>query len=71
MTKPFLERIKAGRGIEEYLIVCDESNNTGIVRQANKFVCDIYVKPQNCINFITLNFVAVGSATSIATSVGA
>lgn len=67
MIKPFLERIKAGRGIEEYLIVCDESNNTPIVRQNNQFVCSIFVKPQNVVNFITLNFVAVGAATSITT----
>jgi len=71
MIKPFLERIKAGRGLEEYLIVCDESNNTPIVRQNGQFICSIYLKPVNVVNFITLNFVAVGSTTSISTVVGA
>jgi hypothetical protein len=70
MAKPFLERIKAGRGIEDYVLVCDESNNTGLVRQNNQFVADFYIKPVNVINFITLRFTAVGSSVSFSEVVG-
>jgi hypothetical protein len=50
--------------------VCDESNNTGLVRQNNQFVADFYIKPVNVINFITLRFTAVGSSVSFSEVVG-
>jgi len=59
MVEPFLGEIKAKRGIFDYKVVCDTSNNTGEVIDRNEFVGDIYVKPARSINFIQLNFVAV------------
>ena len=59
MVEPFLGEIKAKRGIYDYKVVCDTSNNTGEVIDRNEFVGDIYVKPARSINFIQLNFVAV------------
>lgn len=70
MIKPFMERVKAGRGLEDYLVVCDESNNTPIVRQNNGFICDIFVKPMYSIEFITLRFTAVGASISFSEVVG-
>ena len=68
--KPFFERIQAGQGIEAFYIQCDESNNTPIVRQNNQFVASMYVKPTYTIEFITLNFVAVGASISFSEVVG-
>jgi len=59
MVEPFLGEIKTRRGIYDYKVVCDTSNNTGEVIDRNEFVGDIYVKPARSINFIQLNFVAV------------
>jgi len=59
--KPFLESVKAGRGVYDFYVRCDESNNTPAVIDANQFVCDIAVKPTRVAEFITLNFVAVGT----------
>jgi phage tail sheath protein FI len=61
-VKPFFDRIKAGEGVEDYLIVCDTSNNTAIVRQNNQFVADFYIKPMYAIEFISLRFTAVGAS---------
>lgn len=70
-VKPFFERIKAGQGIEDYLIVCDLSNNTDIVRQNNTFVADFYIKPTYSIELIQLRFTAVGASISFAQVIGA
>ncbi len=59
MVEPFLGEIKTRRGIYDYKVVCDTSNNTGEVIDRNEFVGDIYIKPARSINFIQLNFVAV------------
>ncbi|MBC8442557.1 MAG: phage tail sheath subtilisin-like domain-containing protein, partial [Proteobacteria bacterium] len=58
MVEPFLRDIQGRRGITDFKVVCDESNNTGEVIDRNEFVADIYVKPARSINFIQLNFVA-------------
>lgn len=58
MTEPFLRDVKGRRGITDFLVVCDETNNTGEVIDTNRFVADIYIKPARSINFITLNFIA-------------
>lgn len=58
MVEPFLREVKGRRGITDFLVVCDETNNTGQVIDTNSFVADIYIKPARSINFITLNFVA-------------
>jgi phage tail sheath protein FI len=58
MVEPFLRDIKGRRGVTDFLVVCDETNNTGQVIDTNNFVADIYIKPARSINFITLNFIA-------------
>lgn len=58
MTEPFLREIKGRRGITDFRVVCDTTNNTGEVIDTNQFVADIYIKPARSINFITLNFIA-------------
>ena len=59
MVEPFLRDVQGRRGIFDFRVVCDETNNTGEVIDSNRFVGDIYVKPARAINFIQLNFVAV------------
>lgn len=58
MTEPFLREIKGRRGITDFKVVCDQTNNTGEIIDSNQFVADIYIKPARSINFITLNFIA-------------
>jgi phage tail sheath protein FI len=58
LVEPFLRDVQARRGIIDYKVVCDEKNNTGEVIDSNRFVADIYVKPNRSINFIQLNFIA-------------
>jgi len=58
LVEPFLRDVKGRRGVTDFLVVCDETNNTGQVIDTNRFVADIYIKPARSINFITLNFVA-------------
>ena len=58
MTEPFLRDVKGRRGVTDFLVVCDETNNTGEVIDSNRFVADIFIKPARSINFITLNFIA-------------
>ena len=58
LVVPFLQTIRQRRGITDFKVVCDSTNNTGEVIDRNEFVADIYVKPTRSINFISLNFVA-------------
>jgi phage tail sheath protein FI len=58
MVEPFLRDIKGRRGVTDFKVVCDETNNTGDIIDTNRFVADIYIKPARSINFITLNFIA-------------
>ena len=58
LVEPFLRDVQGRRGITDFKVVCDESNNTGEVIDRNEFVADIFIKPARSINFITLNFVA-------------
>jgi hypothetical protein len=58
MVEPFLRDVKGRRGVTDFKVVCDGTNNTGAIIDTNKFVADIYVKPARSINFITLNFIA-------------
>lgn len=71
MVEPFLEDVKARRGIYDFLLVCDESNNTPEIIDKNEFVGDIFIKPARSINFIQLNFVAVKTGVSFQEIVGA
>ena len=59
MVEPFLRDVQGRRGIFDFKVVCDSSNNTGEVIDRNEFIGDIYIKPARSINFITLNFIAV------------
>jgi len=70
LVTPFLADIKARRGIFDYRVVCDSTNNTQSVIDANQFVGDIYVKPARSVNFIQLNFVAVRTGVDFTTIVG-
>ena len=70
MVEPFLRDVRGRRGIFDFRVVCDETNNTGEVIDRNEFVADIYIKPARSINFIYLNFVAVRTSVSF-TEVGA
>jgi phage tail sheath protein FI len=58
MVEPFLRDVQGRRGITDFKVVCDGTNNTGNIIDTNKFVADIYVKPARSINYITLNFIA-------------
>jgi hypothetical protein len=64
VVEPYLRDVKARRGVIDYRVICDDSNNPPEVVEENRFVGDIYVKPSRSINFIQLNFVAVRSGVS-------
>jgi hypothetical protein len=59
LVEPFLRDIQGRRGISDFSLKCDDTNNTGEVIDRNEFIADIYIKPARSINFITLNFIAV------------
>jgi hypothetical protein len=67
LVDPYLRDIKGRRGIYDYKIVCDSTNNTPQVIDTNRFIGSIYIKPARSINFIELNFVAVGSGVDFST----
>jgi phage tail sheath protein FI len=71
IVEPFLRDVKGRRGIYDYRVVCDTTNNTPAVIDANRFVGDIYIKPARSINYIQLNFVAVRTGVSFSEIVGA
>ena len=71
MVEPFLRDIQGRRGIQDFRVVCDETNNTPSVIDRNEFVGDIFVKPNRSINFIQLNFVAVSTGVDFSEVVGA
>ena len=58
IVEPFLREVQGRRGITDFLVVCDETNNTGEVIDRNEFIAEIFIKPARSINFITLSFVA-------------
>ena len=64
MVEPFLRDVRGRRGIYDFRVVCDETNNTGEVIDRNEFVADIYIKPARSINFIQLNFIATRTSVS-------
>lgn len=70
LVEPFLRDVQGRRGIYDFRVVCDESNNTGEVIDRNEFVGDIYIKPARSINFIQLNFVAVRTGVEFSEVVG-
>lgn len=70
LVEPFLRDVQGRRGIYDFRVVCDETNNTGEIIDRNEFVGDIYIKPARSINFIQLNFVAVRSGVEFSEVVG-
>jgi len=70
LVEPFLRDVQGRRGITDFRVVCDETNNTGEIIDRNEFVGDIYVKPARSINFIQLNFVAVRTGVEFEEVVG-
>ena len=69
-VEPFLRDVQARRGVTDFLVVCDDTNNTGEVIDTNRFVADIYIKPARSINFITLNFIATRTGVDFAEVAG-
>ncbi len=70
LIEPFLRDVQGRRGITDFRVVCDDTNNTAEVIDTNRFVGDIYIKPAKSINFIQLNFVAVRSGVEFNEVVG-
>ena len=70
LVEPFLRDVQGRRGIFDFRVVCDDTNNTGEVIDRNEFIGDIYIKPARSINFITLNFVAVRTGVEFSEVVG-
>ena len=70
LVTPYLRTIQGRRGITDFLVVCDETNNTPAIIDSNQFVGDIYIKPARSINYIQLNFVAVGTGVQFSEVVG-
>lgn len=64
IVEPFLRNVKARRGVYDYKVVADETNNDQVVIDNNQFIADIYIKPTKSINFIQLNFAAVNSSVT-------
>ena len=69
-VEPFLRDVQAKRGIQEFRLICDQSNNTAAIIDANEFIADIYIKPNRSINFIGLTFVATRSGVSFSEVIG-
>ena len=70
IVEPFLRDVQAKRGIQDYVVVCDETNNTAAVIDNNEFVADIYIKPARSINFIGLTFVATRTGVAFEEVIG-
>jgi len=70
IVEPYLRDVQIKRGITDFLLVCDETNNTPDVIDRNEFIADIYVKPARSINFIGLTFVATRTGVSFESIVG-
>ncbi len=68
--EPFLRDVQGRRGITDFRVVCDETNNGSAVVDANRFVADIFIKPTRSINFVTLNFVATRTGVSFEELIG-
>ena len=64
LVEPFLRDVQGRRGITDFKVICDTSNNTAEVIDSNEFIADIYIKPNRSINYITLNFIATKTGVS-------
>jgi len=70
IVEPFLRDVQSKRGIFDYVVICDETNNTAAIIDNNEFVADIYIKPNRSINFIGLTFVATRTGVSFEEIIG-
>lgn len=70
IVEPFLREIKGRRGITDFRVVCDETNNTPNIIDNNQFVASVFIKPARSINYVTLNFVAVRTGVDFDEVVG-
>ena len=70
IVEPFLRDVQGRRGIVDFAVICDSSNNTSQVVDSNEFVAEIYVKPSRSINYITLSFIATRSSVQFSELVG-
>jgi hypothetical protein len=70
IVEPFLRDVQSKRGVTDFIVVCDETNNTAAVIDNNEFVADIYIKPNRSINFIGLTFVATRTGVSFEEVIG-
>jgi len=70
IVEPFLRDVQAKRGIFDFVVICDETNNTAAVIDANEFVADIFIKPARSINFIGLTFVATRTGVAFEEVIG-
>jgi len=70
IIEPFLRDVQAKRGIFDFVVICDETNNTAAVIDSNEFVADIFIKPARSINFIGLTFVATRTGVAFEEVIG-
>ena len=70
IVEPFLRDVQAKRGIQDFVVICDETNNTAAIIDNNEFVADIFIKPARSINFIGLTFVATRTGVSFEEVIG-
>ena len=70
IVEPFLRDVQSKRGVTDFLVVCDETNNTPDVIDRNEFLADIFIKPARSINFIGLTFVATRTGVSFEEVIG-
>ena len=70
IVEPFLRDVQANRGIFDFVVICDETNNTAAVIDSNEFIADIFIKPARSINFIGLTFVATRTGVAFEEVIG-
>ena len=70
IVEPVLREVKGRRGITDFRVVCDETNNTPAIVDRNEFIANIFIKPARSINYVTLNFVAVRTGVDFEEVVG-
>ena len=70
LVEPFLRDVQGRRGLTDFSVVCDDTNNTADVIDRNEFRADIFIKPARSINFIQLNFVATRSGVAFSEVAG-
>ena len=68
--EPFLRDVQAKRGIYDYIVICDESNNTPAVIDNNEFIASVYIKPAKSTNFVGLNFIATKTGVDFEEVIG-